>query len=189
MRIATNRITAAWLLLVAVPFALAQERVPGEVWLRFESPEEAGFASVELADAMVSVAEDGALVIGHSGRDTFDLLPVGDDHFPIADLEQEVAFDRDVEGKIVGLLHFPDATGGREVLERTRISTPPNIVLVFIDDMGWADLSCFGNEKAETPKIDAMAAEGIAFEQSYVNAPICPPIRPRPTTSRRSAPR
>jgi arylsulfatase A-like enzyme len=56
-------------------------------------------------------------------------------------------------------------------------SRPPNIVLVFIDDMGWADFSCFGNEDAQTPNIDRMAAEGIAFEQFYVNSPICSPSR------------
>lgn len=53
----------------------------------------------------------------------------------------------------------------------------PNVVLVFIDDMGWGDLSCFGNTEASTPHIDAMAAEGIRFEQFYVNSPICSPSR------------
>jgi len=53
----------------------------------------------------------------------------------------------------------------------------PNIIIVFIDDMGWADLSCFGNKDASTPNIDRMAAEGIAFEQFYVNSPICSPSR------------
>ena len=53
----------------------------------------------------------------------------------------------------------------------------PNIILVFIDDMGWADFSCFGNEDASTPHVDRMAAEGIAFEQFYVNSPICSPSR------------
>jgi len=53
----------------------------------------------------------------------------------------------------------------------------PNIILVFIDDMGWADFSCFGNQDAKTPNIDRVAAEGIAFEQFYVNSPICSPSR------------
>jgi arylsulfatase A-like enzyme len=53
----------------------------------------------------------------------------------------------------------------------------PNIVLVFIDDMGWGDFSCFGNQDAETPHIDRLAAEGIRFEQFYVNSPICSPSR------------
>lgn len=53
----------------------------------------------------------------------------------------------------------------------------PNIVLVFIDDMGWGDFSCFGNNDAETPNIDRLASEGIRFEQFYVNSPICSPSR------------
>lgn len=53
----------------------------------------------------------------------------------------------------------------------------PNIVLVFIDDMGWSDFSCFGNDDAETPHIDRLATEGVRFEQFYVNSPICSPSR------------
>jgi uncharacterized sulfatase len=53
----------------------------------------------------------------------------------------------------------------------------PNIVLVFIDDMGWGDFSCFGNEVVETQNIDRLAAEGVRFEQFYVNSPICSPSR------------
>ena len=53
----------------------------------------------------------------------------------------------------------------------------PNVILIFIDDMGWADLGNFGNTDAETPNIDRLAAEGIAFEQFYVNSPICSPSR------------
>ncbi|MDP7305510.1 MAG: sulfatase-like hydrolase/transferase, partial [Pirellulaceae bacterium] len=53
----------------------------------------------------------------------------------------------------------------------------PNIVLVFIDDMGWGDFSCFGNEVVATQNIDRLAAEGIRFEQFYVNSPICSPSR------------
>lgn len=54
---------------------------------------------------------------------------------------------------------------------------PPNIVMVFIDDMGWGDLSCFGNTKATTPEIDRLATEGLRFEQFYVASPICSPSR------------
>lgn len=53
----------------------------------------------------------------------------------------------------------------------------PNIVMVFIDDMGWGDFSCFGNRAARTGNIDRLAAEGIRFEQFYVNSPICSPSR------------
>lgn len=53
----------------------------------------------------------------------------------------------------------------------------PNIVLVFIDDMGWGDFSCFGNREVETENIDRLAREGLRFEQFYVNSPICSPSR------------
>lgn len=53
----------------------------------------------------------------------------------------------------------------------------PNIVVIFIDDMGWGDLSCFGNTEVQTANLDRLAAEGIRFEQFYVNSPICSPSR------------
>lgn len=58
----------------------------------------------------------------------------------------------------------------------------PNIVMVFIDDMGWGDFSCFGNKDAQTPHIDRLAAEGLRFSQFYVNSPICSPSRCALTT-------
>ena len=57
------------------------------------------------------------------------------------------------------------------------VAKNPNYILVFIDDMGWGDFSCFGNEHAKTPNIDRLAGEGIRFEQFYVNSPICSPSR------------
>lgn len=56
-------------------------------------------------------------------------------------------------------------------------ASQPNFVVVFIDDMGWGDCSCFGNQDARTPNIDRLAAEGMRFEQFYVNSPICSPSR------------
>lgn len=58
----------------------------------------------------------------------------------------------------------------------------PNFVMVFIDDLGWGDFSCFGNKEASTPHIDRMAAEGMWFSQFYVNSPICSPSRCALTT-------
>lgn len=58
----------------------------------------------------------------------------------------------------------------------------PNFVMVFIDDMGWGDFSCFGNQDAATPNVDRLAAEGIRFSQFYVNSPICSPSRCALTT-------
>ena len=53
----------------------------------------------------------------------------------------------------------------------------PNVIVLLIDDMGYADLSCFGQTKIKTPNIDRMASEGIRFTQYYVNSPICSPSR------------
>ncbi|TWU08209.1 family 43 glycosylhydrolase [Stieleria varia] len=57
----------------------------------------------------------------------------------------------------------------------------PNIVMVFIDDMGWSDVSCFGGT-VQTQHIDQLAAEGIRFTNFYVNSPICSPSRVALTT-------
>lgn len=57
-----------------------------------------------------------------------------------------------------------------------------NILFVFIDDMGYADLGCYGNKEVHTPNIDQLAKEGILFTQFYVNAPICSPSRVAVTT-------
>lgn len=62
------------------------------------------------------------------------------------------------------------------------VAKQPNIVMVFIDDLGWADFSCFGNKEVRTPAIDQLAAEGLRFTQFYVNSPICSPSRVALTT-------
>lgn len=53
----------------------------------------------------------------------------------------------------------------------------PNVITVFIDDMGWSDLSCYGGERVQTEHIDALAEEGLRFTNFYVNSPICSPSR------------
>ena len=58
-----------------------------------------------------------------------------------------------------------------------RAATQPNIVLFFIDDMGWRDWSGSGNTYLQTPSIDRIAARGVVFEQGYVNAANCAPSR------------
>ena len=61
-------------------------------------------------------------------------------------------------------------------------SRPPNIVFIFIDDMGYADPSCFGNPHVKTPNMDALARDGIKLTNFYVNSPICSPSRVAVTT-------
>jgi uncharacterized sulfatase len=56
-------------------------------------------------------------------------------------------------------------------------TTKPNFIFVLIDDMGYADLSCYGGRPGLTPQIDSLASEGIRFSQFYAGAPICSPSR------------
>jgi uncharacterized sulfatase len=70
------------------------------------------------------------------------------------------------------------AAGGKALLPANESKvTGPNVIVVFIDDMGWGDLSCFGGSDVTTENIDRLANEGIRFEQFYVNSPICSPSR------------
>jgi len=59
---------------------------------------------------------------------------------------------------------------------------PPNIVFIFIDDMGYGDLSVTGNADVETENIDRLAADGVRLTQFYVASPICSPSRVGITT-------
>ncbi len=53
----------------------------------------------------------------------------------------------------------------------------PNFVVIFTDDQGYGDLSCFGGKHVSTPRIDQMAAEGSRLTSFYVAAPVCTPSR------------
>ncbi|TWU54321.1 Arylsulfatase [Rubripirellula tenax] len=53
----------------------------------------------------------------------------------------------------------------------------PNFVVIFTDDQGYGDLSCFGGKHVSTPRIDQMAAEGMKLTSFYVAAPVCTPSR------------
>ncbi|MDA1247826.1 MAG: sulfatase [Planctomycetota bacterium] len=55
--------------------------------------------------------------------------------------------------------------------------SPPNIVFILIDDLGWMDLACQGNKLVETPNIDRFAKEGVRFTDAYAAAPVCSPTR------------
>lgn len=53
----------------------------------------------------------------------------------------------------------------------------PNIILILIDDMGWKDVGCYGNEFIDTPHIDQLAAEGMRFTDFYAAGAVCSPTR------------
>jgi len=53
----------------------------------------------------------------------------------------------------------------------------PNIIFIMADDLGYGDLSCFGQKVIKTPNLDQMAAEGIMFTQHYAGNTVCAPSR------------
>ena len=53
----------------------------------------------------------------------------------------------------------------------------PNIVFIFVDDLGWGDVGCYGNDFIDTPHIDRLAGEGIRFTDFYAAGAVCSPTR------------
>jgi arylsulfatase A-like enzyme len=62
-------------------------------------------------------------------------------------------------------------TGGKALGEK------PNIIFILADDLGWAELGCYGNKFNETPNLDKLANQGMRFTQAYATAPVCSPYR------------
>lgn len=61
---------------------------------------------------------------------------------------------------------------------------PPNIVLIVADDLGYGDLRCYGAENIQTPRLDALAAQGVRLTTFYANGPECTPTRTALLTGR-----
>ena len=76
--------------------------------------------------------------------------------------------------------------GGRPALAAPP-ARPPNVLFVLIDDMGYGDLTCYGNTRVHTDNIDQLAREGVRFTQFTVAAPICSPSRAGLLTGQRPA--
>jgi len=60
---------------------------------------------------------------------------------------------------------------------KKKISQKPNILIFYVDDLGWMDLTCQGSSFYETPAIDQLANDGIRFTQAYTAHPRCVPAR------------
>jgi N-acetylgalactosamine-6-sulfatase len=60
----------------------------------------------------------------------------------------------------------------------------PNVVVFLIDDMGWADLGCYGSKDIKTPNVDRLAKQGVRLTNFYSNGPVCTPTRAALMTGR-----
>ncbi len=54
---------------------------------------------------------------------------------------------------------------------------PPNIVLLYADDIGWGDLGCYGSKVIPTPNLDKLASQGTRFTAGYCTSATCTPSR------------
>lgn len=81
--------------------------------------------------------------------------------------------------------------GGAKVAESGRLRSgaggrarKPNILFIVADDLGYADVSCYGRRDYRTPAIDRLAAEGLRFLQGYANSSVCSATRAALITGR-----
>jgi arylsulfatase A-like enzyme len=63
-------------------------------------------------------------------------------------------------------------------------ASKPNVIIIMADDMGYADLSCYGNDRYQTPHLDALAREGLRFTDYHSNGTVCSPTRAALMTGR-----
>lgn len=78
--------------------------------------------------------------------------------------------------KFMALTFFAMAFGVQAVADAAR-ETKPNIVVIFADDLGYGDVSCYGATKIATPNIDRLADQGMRFTDAHSAASLCSPSR------------
>src|SRR6476661_2513299 len=66
---------------------------------------------------------------------------------------------------------------GLSLFERPSKRTPPNVIFILADDLGWGDLSCYGRPDYRTPNIDLLALQGTKFTDAYSASAVCTPTR------------
>ncbi|WP_428410261.1 sulfatase-like hydrolase/transferase [Hyphococcus sp.] len=58
-----------------------------------------------------------------------------------------------------------------------KLKGPPNFLFIMADDLGWADVGCYGRDDISTPNIDKLARQGMRFTDAYANSSVCSPTR------------
>jgi arylsulfatase A-like enzyme len=86
-----------------------------------------------------------------------------------------------LRGTILGAAGF---ASGFEAICASPTSSVPNIVFILADDLGYADVACYGRPDLRTPNIDALAAHGMRFVQAYANSAVCSATRTALITGR-----
>ena len=78
---------------------------------------------------------------------------------------------------------LPGLAGCHDV-PRAVAAPPPNVLFIMADDLGYADVSCYGRRDYVTPSIDSLAAAGVQLTQGYANSCVCSPTRVALATGR-----
>jgi arylsulfatase A-like enzyme len=94
---------------------------------------------------------------------------------------REISRRRFVQSSAATSLALAGAGFGRAVEAQP---TKPNIVFILADDLGYADVSCYGQQDYSTPNIDRLALEGLKFTQAYANSSVCSATRTALITGR-----
>src|SRR5689334_19094178 len=76
-----------------------------------------------------------------------------------------------------GAMNTTEAQGAKRTGQRGRSFTRPNFVFILADDLGYADLHCYGGREECSPNLDRMATEGLLFTNGYANSCVCSPSR------------
>jgi arylsulfatase A-like enzyme len=82
------------------------------------------------------------------------------------------------------ILAHPALGNGEQQRPSNMTSPKPNILFVLADDLGYADLSCYGRRDFTIANIDSIAAEGVRFTQAYANSAVCTASRVALSTGR-----
>lgn len=75
------------------------------------------------------------------------------------------------------LLGCTSPTSNTTETDNSKQEIPPNIIYILADDLGYGDLSCYGQQRFNTPNIDRLAQEGMLFTQHYSGSTVCAPSR------------
>ncbi len=78
---------------------------------------------------------------------------------------------------ILLLLALPCRSGLAQSTNGQAAEIPPNILLIIVDDLGFADLGCLGSADMQTPNLDKLFSDSLQLRRFYANCPVCSPTR------------